>query len=157
MLKPRNLLGFTFSISLIAAGSAMGGGSGVNNGPLPDGCVKFQGQEIGEEQVAKTVAGATITLFDWVEKTDAPGEFIGFSFIVEGGNVVFSVKSGKDIHEGSSSPWVNPNGTDDGGTKAISNIVFCIEDGGGPVAPMGSDDPAATRFESWGTIKARFE
>ncbi len=108
---------------------------GVNTGPLPADCVKFEDDEIGVEGITKTVDGVPITLYDWVAKDGEPGEFIGFSFTVEGAVFEFSVKCSLDIFEGTEGTWIHPNGTAGPTVNAISNIVFCPGDGGGDSSP----------------------
>ena len=101
--------------------------SGVNNGPLPDGCTKIEGGQIGQEALVVNIDGVAVNMDSWVVKDGEDGEFVGFEYTVGGAEICVAVKSGGDISvaEGDGS-WVNPNGTAGPQAHAISNVVFCL-------------------------------
>lgn len=99
----------------------------VNTGPLPEGCIKIEGGQIGIEGLELELEGQSITISDWIAKGGSPGEYVGFSYETELCGFV-SIKSGRDIDaEDFDGSWVNPNGTSGRNAKGISNIVFCSE------------------------------
>jgi len=104
-----------------------------NTGPLPEGCIKLEDGQIGEDGVSVSDGNLSITVDAWRLKEEEEQEFIGFDF---SSNIAVwgSVKSGGDIDlfdgtEGGGS-WDNPRGTSGPEVSAISNVVFCEEGAG---------------------------
>lgn len=123
--------------------------SGARGGDAPadgmDGtCAKIEGGDIGVENLSLAVGGKVVTFHEWVNKTGEDAEFVGFSFTVSQGAVVFTVKSGGELHPGNSSPWMHPAGVD-GGSEApgVSNVVVCDpdDDGSGDDGDPDDGDP----------------
>ncbi|NNF05815.1 MAG: hypothetical protein HKN21_03575 [Candidatus Eisenbacteria bacterium] len=154
-------------LALIATGIVLGCtnpalAGEANTGPLDDGCIKFENSDIGVENISKTADGVTVTLFDWVQKDGESGEYVGVSYRIEGGEGSVSIKSGTNVDAALSSPWVNPNGLSGRNAKAISNIVFCPTDGGGPAPPasfgfMDEGSEPIARSTRWGALKLNFK
>src|SRR5687767_3922686 len=70
----------------------------LNNGALPEGCVKTEGAELGQTGIPFTVGAATVTIDGWQSKDGEEGEYIGFTYTVTGDGVVVSVKAGGESH-----------------------------------------------------------
>lgn len=94
----------------------------LNTGPVPEGCAKIEGAVIGDVGETVDVDGTAVTYTAWTAKDGEPGEFIGFTISPP---AFFSVKSGQDIHTGSGTVFLNPNGTSGPTVKGISNVVLC--------------------------------
>ena len=99
-----------------------------NNGPLPAHCTKIEGGNIGKNGKVVTVDGIQVTITEWFTKDGEKGEFIGFRYTVEGGEIAISVKAGVETFQAEGSGlWKHPGGTSGPSAKGISNVVFCIE------------------------------
>jgi hypothetical protein len=112
-------------------------------------CYKFENGDIGTVNVSATIGGLTVTIRQWKQKIGAPGEYVGFTYTVSGGDVddvTVSVKSGTDVDEAvGDGSWVNPNGTSGPNAHGISNITFCENPGSEePPPPPPPSDPAPT-------------
>lgn len=100
-------------------------GLAINStGPVPEGCVKIEGEDIGKAPQTLSAGGNTIDITGWTEKTDSSGEYVGFSYTTTGG-VAFAVKASGRTFVSDTSPWVHPDGTSGSLASGISNITFC--------------------------------
>ncbi|MCP4603617.1 MAG: S8 family serine peptidase, partial [Proteobacteria bacterium] len=120
----------------------------LNNGSIPSSCKKIEGSQIGEVGIAINIGSVEVTIDEWIAKDGEPGEFVGFKYNVEGGEVFVSVKAGKDSHmEHGDGVWMHPEGTSGWKAKAISNVVFCncSEDDDDDVDECGSSIIAVIR------------
>jgi hypothetical protein len=120
--------------------------SALNNGPLPEGCAKIEGDDLGREDVTLDVGDATVTINTWTAKEGSEGEYIGFTYTVTGEDVMVSVKAGTATHQDvGDGTWTHPAGTSGSAAKGISNIVFCPDPDGdgvpGGEEPSGGDNP----------------
>lgn len=107
-------------------------------GPLGANCVKFEDADIGVENVTKTViidgVSVSVTLFNWVAKTDEPDEFIAVDFSSTGVILCASAKSGTNSQtiDPEAGTYVTPITHRILKTKtleiqnAFSNLVFCL-------------------------------
>jgi hypothetical protein len=91
----------------------------------PDACTKIENEQIGVENLAIDVSGTSVTIYGWVEKSDSPGEYVGFSY--SPGDLPITVKAGGESYTSDSSPWVNPFGDAGDEVSGISNITFCLQ------------------------------
>jgi hypothetical protein len=129
----------------------------INNGPLPEGCTKTEGDDLGRMQ-ALTAGGSTIEFTGWISKNDSgEGEFVGFTYVAPAGTFI-SIKAGGESHiEDGDGAWTHPAGLSGPEASAISNIVVCEgepevpdpgtpggegegEEGGGECDPPGDSD-----------------
>jgi hypothetical protein len=118
--------------------AALTGGELNNTGPLPEGCIKIEDDDLGVTGDAHTVGDGTVVIDEWIAKDGEDGEYVGFRFTASGG-VAFSVKAGLDSYPGvADGLWDHPNGTSGPNVRAISNIVFCP---GEPPTDEGCLDP----------------
>lgn len=107
-------------------------GQAINStGKVPEGCVKIEGADIGRAPQTLEVDGVTVTITGWVEKSDSPGEYVGFTVAEEGGSVVYAVKASGRTFAGTDTTWSHPDGTSGSEASGISNITFCVEDDDG--------------------------
>ncbi|MCP4604871.1 MAG: hypothetical protein GY847_30850, partial [Proteobacteria bacterium] len=98
----------------------------LNNGSIPSSCGKIEGSQIGEVGIVINIGSVKVTIYEWIAKDGGSGEFIGFKYNVEDGEVFVSVKAGRDSHmEHGDGVWMHPEGTSGHKAKAISNVVFC--------------------------------
>lgn len=114
----------------------------VNNGPLPDGCVKTEGGDLGALGTF-TVGEAMIEVTGWTSKDGEPGEYIGFTFTASASHYI-SIKAGGETYvaDSASGEWTHPAGTSGPEASAISNIVFCEDPPSDePHHPGDPDDP----------------
>jgi hypothetical protein len=120
--------------SLCTAGAL---GQAINStGPVPKGCVKIEGSDIGKAPQLLSFSGMNLTIDSWRAKDDG-GDFVGFSFTASG-NVAYAVKAGTETFASSGTTWVHPKGTGGPAAKGISNITFCPNGGdGGSGVPEG--------------------
>lgn len=126
--------------SLLESG-ARGGNSPADG--LEGTCAKIEGADIGVENLSLAVGGKVVTFHSWVNKAGEAAEFVGFSYAVSGGAVVYTVKAGGELHPGNGSPWMHPAGVD-GGSEApgVSNVVVCDpDDDGGDDGDPDDGDP----------------
>lgn len=84
--------------------------SSINTGPLPEGCVKVEGSDLG---VAPLDLGF-VQITAW--GTNSEGEYISVHW---SGDAEVSVKAGRDSFPAEGPCFTTPNG------KGISNVVFC--------------------------------
>lgn len=119
-----------------------------STGPVPEGCVKIEGADIGVAPQTLTAGGTTVTITGWTEKTDSPGEYVGFTYTTTGAGSAFAVKAATRTFVSDTSPWVHPDGTSGSAANGISNITFCevpapdggtIDEGGGDEGTPGAD------------------
>ncbi len=101
-------------------------------GPVPEGCLRISGDDIGQLS-SYTVGDLTVDVLGWVEKTDKAEDQVGVALQ---SNVAldFVVKSGLDVFRSTadanvSTDWVNPNGLSGPTASGISNITFCPSTG----------------------------
>lgn len=114
-------------LSLLLVGCSLNGdpsqqSQNINTGPVPDGCAKIEGSDIGVVGATLDVDGQTVTFTAWTAKEGDGGDFVGFTISPPS---FYSVKSGLDIHTGSGTVFLNPNGTSGPTAKGISNVVLC--------------------------------
>jgi hypothetical protein len=147
----RALLAFTLCLAACNVVSGKGSSSvtgeqtdcvkpdrGVNNGPLPEGCTKIEGGEIGTATTV-TAGGTTITITGWITKDGEEGEYVGFTYTSSTGAHI-TIKAGTQVYEeDGDGTWIHPAGTSGPDASAISNIVFCEEDPGDGMDD-GTDD-----------------
>lgn len=114
-----------------------------STGPVPDGCVRIEGADIGRAGLVVELLDRTVTFAGWTEK-DGEGEVVGFT-ITSSGPVAYAVKSGGETDYGTSATWVNPNGTRGPAAAGISNITLC------PSAPPGGADGSSGSTSSGST------
>ena len=119
-----------------------GGGEGEGEGEC-----KLEGNDIGNEDVVVYLGSKSVRVHDWVGKTGAPGEYVGFSLTLDGDTIAYRVKASGEVYPSDALTWMHPNGPD-GGSKApgISNIDFCDEcdDPDGCEGDGGGDDDGCT-------------
>lgn len=100
-------------------------------GGIGDSCIKFEDEEIGASGLSYDFGTVQVSIDGWTEKGDSPGEQIGFSWTVVGGDVDVRVKTGGETYENTlsvgSGTWIHPEGTEGPEAPAISHIVFCAE------------------------------
>jgi hypothetical protein len=111
----------------------------VNNGPLPDGCVKLEGTDIGTMGTEYFFGHNSVIIDGWTTKTDDPGDYVGFEYTLTSTPAFVSVKAGGDVFtdyatDTSTDSWSHPEGKSGPKAKGISNIVFCEEN------PFADDD-----------------
>lgn len=84
-----------------------------------DAC-KIEGSDIGREGVTIKLDHGTATFVDWIPKAGSPGEFVGFSIVLEGATqeLHFAVKAGNEVHHASGDFWKH-TGSD---CHGISNV-----------------------------------
>jgi len=80
---------------------------------------------------------------DWVEKTNAPGEYVGFTLDLAGGSTVqYVVKASTEKYSGTNLKWEHPNGADGGASSpAITLLDFCLNCPGGKCDPIPPPSP----------------
>jgi hypothetical protein len=109
---------------------------------------KLEGDAIGEQTVID-LGSKSVRVHDWVGKTGSPGEYVGFSVTIGGGDAVtYKVKAAGEVYPSDTLTWMHPNGPDGGsGSPGISNIDFCDDcdnpdgcEGGGGDDGGGDDD-----------------
>lgn len=112
-------------------------GQAINStGPVPKGCLKIEGGDIGKVPQTLTFSGLSVTINSWRAKDDG-GDYIGFSFSSSGA-VAYAVKAGTETFASTGTTWVHPAGTGGPAAKGISNITFCPGGGdGGTGLPEG--------------------
>ena len=121
---------------------------GCTPGSTSTECTKFEGSEIGPDALPTfTVGDATFQITQWIDKSNDPGDHVGFFFTVTGGTLDLVIKSGSGELDLTGTPpgshqWLNPACTlnlptpaaptaatatcTPRNTSAISNIVACI-------------------------------
>jgi hypothetical protein len=105
-----------------------------------DDC-KIEDEAIGQEGALLTLGEKTVTVHDWVGKDGEPGEFVGFSLTVEGGDTIsYVVKAGGETHPSNELTWSHPNGTGGSEVPGISHIDFCPECEDGDCGGDGDGD-----------------
>jgi hypothetical protein len=100
-----------------------------STGPVPAGCVRIEGDDIGQVGRVVTVGGVDIEIVAWTPKDGEDGELVGFQ-LAPGANVAFAVKTGGETHQAEGTAWVHPAGTKGPEVPAISNVTFCPADPG---------------------------
>lgn len=112
----------------------------INNGPLPEGCIKIEGGELGRTDLELDVGSGTVRITGWSNKDGEAGEYIGFTYETDLGGGFLSVKAGGESYrETYDGDWVHPNGTSGPTASGISNVVFC--DGAEPPGDGDAPDP----------------
>jgi len=117
-------------------------GDTVNTGPLPEGCVKLEGDEIGRTGASYTFGDDSVVIDAWTPKRDDGSDYVGFEYTLTSTPAFVSVKAGRDVFtdwatETATQSWSNPNGDSGPKAKGISNVVFC------PKNPFMKDDDCA--------------
>jgi len=102
---------------------------GVNTGPLPDGCTKIEGMDIGSNGIMVGFGMNEAIVESWFLKDDG-SDYVDFDYTVTSTPAYVSVKAGRDIFVDlavgtSTQAFRNPNGTMGPAAKGISNVVFC--------------------------------
>lgn len=92
-------------------------------------CCKLEGSEIGREDVLVRLGSKTVLVNEWVPKSDSPGEFVGFTITLGGGDAIhYVVKAAGEKYPSSALEWMHPNGPDGGSASpGVSNVDFCGE------------------------------
>jgi cysteine-rich repeat protein len=105
--------------------------SGVDNdgdGDIDRDDCKIENEEIGVVGLSLDLGSKTVTFESWLEKEDSPGEFVGFTLSLAGGDTIsYRVKSGGEVVAVEGLSFVNPNGTSGPDASGISNVDFCDE------------------------------
>jgi hypothetical protein len=96
-----------------------------STGPVPEGCVRIEGDEIGADDLVVTVGGVDVAIAAWTPKEGEEGEYVGFELDA---GLAFAVKTGGETHHGAGTSFTHPAGAD---APAISNVTFCPDDGQG--------------------------
>lgn len=109
-----------------------------STGPVPPGCVKIEGGQIGQVPQTLTFSGITLTITGWTDKVGEAGEKVGFSF-TSSGPVLYAVKASVRTFVSSGTTWVHPDGTSGPDANGISNITFC-PDASDAGTPTGGSD-----------------
>lgn len=93
-----------------------------------DDC-KIEGADIGREGAMVVLDRGTATFVDWIPKAGSPGEYIGFSLVLDGttGDVPFAIKAGGEVHQATGTFWKHVGAECSG----ISNVDFGNEVDGG--------------------------
>ena len=119
-----------------------------STGPVPDGCARIDGGQIGQK-VTVGLSGLTLTFNEWIPKVDERGQYVGFAFVASG-SVAYAVKAGLETFYGSASPWTHPAGLSGSDAKAIGNITFCPgAAGGGGSIGVGGGTACAANGDCW--------
>lgn len=107
-----------------------------STGPVPAGCVKIEGSQIGQAPQTLSFSGITLTITGWTDKDGQPGEQVGFTF-TSSAPVLYAVKASTRTFADSATSWVHPEGTSGPAANGISNITFCPgeETDGGTLTP----------------------
>lgn len=118
----------------------------INTGPLPEGCIKIEDEDLGRTDRTLEVGSGTVRITGWRTKDGEDGEYIGFTYETDLAGGFLSVKAGLESYrEAYDGEWVHPNGTSGPTASAISNVVFCEGDeppgGGGDAPDPGGDAP----------------
>jgi hypothetical protein len=130
-------------------GASEGGDEGGGGDFDRDDC-KVEDGDIGVQGVSLDLGSKKVTFESWIPKDDSPGEFVGFTLSLAGGDTIsYLVKSGGARHAAQGLSWAHPNGTSGSDVPGISHVDFCDEvDGGGdgdgdcePNVDTGSCDP----------------
>lgn len=116
-------------------------GQAINStGPVPAGCQKIEGSEIGDAPQTITLSnGTVITITSWVQKGDSSGDYVGFTF-TSTAPVAFAVKASTRTFVSNGNSWVHPDGTSGPQANGISNITFCPDPGSDGGTPIGTPD-----------------
>jgi hypothetical protein len=127
--------------STVKGGNGDGDGDGGSGDG--DGC-KIEGSQIGEGGVVIYLGSKTVTFDNWIGKSGASGEFVGFSLTLSGGDSVsYVVKAGTERFPGTATTWMHPAGEGGSAAKGISNVDMCDDpdaDGGGDGGDDGGGD-----------------
>jgi hypothetical protein len=99
-----------------------------STGPVPEGCVRIEDDEIGAANLVISVGGVDIEIAAWTPKEGEDGEYVGFELAADA-NLAFAVKTGDETHHGAGSSFTHPAGTSGSDAPAISNVTFCPDDG----------------------------
>jgi hypothetical protein len=111
-------------------------------GKLPTGCVRIEGDALGQNVTLTILGQRTITFTGWTLKTGTTDEYVRFSFEASG-PVAYTVKAGTQTFSNSVLLWAHPGGLS--AAKGISNIAFCAAPPGtGGAAPADPQDPTPT-------------
>jgi hypothetical protein len=104
---------------------------GVNNGTLPEGCSKIEGDDICNA-TSITAGGSTVTITGWIHKDGEEGECIGFTYTSSGAATI-TVKASTEVllEDGDGTFLFEDHG--------ISNIVVCEGDQVPPPPPPPDD------------------
>jgi hypothetical protein len=94
-----------------------------STGPVPPGCVRIEGGQIGQAGLVVDVNGTSVTVTGWTNK-EGEAEEIGFAIATSNG-VAYAVKAGGETHYGNASSWSHPGGNAGPEAPGISNITFC--------------------------------
>ena len=113
-----------------------------STGPVPEGCVRTEGEQIGQN-VTLRFSGLSLAFTGWTNKTGQSGKFVGFAFAASG-SVAYAVKAGLETFYGTASSWTHPAGLSGSQAKAISNITFCRGAPSGGGSPGDGGTPSAS-------------
>jgi hypothetical protein len=104
------------------------GGVIPSTGPVPEGCVRIEGDEIGAANLGISVGGVDVEIAAWTSKEGEEGEYVGFE-LAAGASLAFAVKTGGETHHGEGGSFTHPAGASGPDAPAISNVTFCPGDG----------------------------
>jgi hypothetical protein len=104
-----------------------------NGGDVDRDECKIEGSEIGREGAVLQLGAKTVTFGSWVQKSDSPGDYVGFSVTVTGGtSVSYVVKAGGERHPSTATTWMHPAGPDGGpDAPGISHVDMCDDSDAG--------------------------
>jgi hypothetical protein len=90
-------------------------------------CLKV---ESGEMKVGLTLTlkQTKVKLTSLVQKSDSPGEIVGFTAVASAKGLSYLIKAGNEVFCGGSSNWQNPNGTSGPDANGVSHVDFCVGD-----------------------------
>jgi hypothetical protein len=111
-------------------------------GKLPTGCVRVEGDALGQNVTVSILGQRTITFTGWTLKSGTSGEYVRFSFEASG-PVAYTVKAGTGTFNDTVLLWAHPEGLS--AAKGISNIAFCAAPAGtGGESPADPSQPPPT-------------
>jgi hypothetical protein len=114
-------------------GASESGEDGNGGGEFDRDDCKVEDGDIGVQGVALDLGTKSVAFESWIPKDDSPGEFVGFTLSLSGGDSIgYLVKTGGEVYAGVGTSWSHPNGTSGDQVPAISNVDFCdeVDDGG---------------------------
>lgn len=120
---------------------------GASEGEEEDGAdsddCKIEDGDLGVQGISVDLGSKIVTVESWMEKDDSPGEYVGFTLSLEGGDTIgYLVKTGGEVYGGEGLSWSHPNGTSGSEVPAVSHIDFCeeVDEDGDKDDGSGGDD-----------------
>jgi hypothetical protein len=117
-------------------------------GPVPEGCVRLDGDDLGKNLTVTIGGTRTITLTGWTLKTEKTDQYVRFSFEASG-PVAYTVKAGTETFSDTVLLWAHPRGLSGSNVKGISDITFCAAPpgtGGSAPATPAPTNPTGDGF-----------